>query len=121
MSSSCLLGTKRTWSIEPGSDLIVVRTLESVSGCVFCPSAPRVCKANQTSAAMMISGTSAPRKKRFKGLSERVPASLFAPHFGVRDQRTDLGLADSQSGESVYQRFPKDQWRAGRSADFAFA
>ena len=43
-------------------------------GVDFWPEPPSVCSASQTSAAMMISGKSALRKKRFKrGLAGRVP------------------------------------------------
>ena len=47
---------------------------------------------------MMISGKSALRKKRFKKASRKgYLTSFFTPRFGVRDERTDLGLADPQS------------------------
>src|SRR3954470_22167846 len=55
-------------SIEPGSFCTCVYTHEVVCRVTFGPWLPRVCKASQTSAAMMISGKSALRKKRFTEL-----------------------------------------------------
>src|SRR5437764_10120664 len=49
------------------------KTCAVVSFVTFGPWLPSVCKASQTSAAMMISGKSALRKKRFTWLSQRVP------------------------------------------------